>query len=110
MKKTRPKFLLTYLCTNCKMDIVRPETDPPKECSYCQASKEYLTVIKKEKFTKEKVFENLQKCVNRMCHSLEKAFEVRPTDGSFDLDTFLTVAQKAKKLKENVMKITKKHA
>lgn len=102
MKTKEPKFLITYLCEKCKMDITRPETHSLLQCSYCEASKENLKVIKTERFTKAKLFENLEKCVNRMYNSLEKAFEARPKDGSFNLETFIDATQKAKDLKKKL--------
>jgi hypothetical protein len=91
------------------MNIIRPETHPPEQCSYCEASRESLKIIKTEKFTKKKLFENLQKSVDRMYSSLEKAFKARPKDGSFDTDTFIKAAQTAKKLRDGVKKIIQKN-
>lgn len=105
-KKSKPKYLITYLCPECKLDFARTEKDKPK-CFSCGLSKN-MVVLKKEKLTPKVMASRLKFVSDRMVKNLKKAWECMPKKQSEHFDderTLLEIMAKANKLNQRIKKL-----
>jgi len=101
--KSKPKYIITYLCSNCKMDFAQTEKDKPK-CFSCGSTKN-IVVIKKERLSPEVMSKRLQLVSERMMENLKKAWQHLPKEYFDDEKMLLEAMVKTKKLSQVIKKI-----
>src|SRR5687767_4681741 len=72
-KRSKPEFMIIYMCAECHQDSGFTEHDKPI-CRYCD-SKTEMTLISKVKITPEVMAERLKTVTDRMFSNLQSAFE-----------------------------------
>lgn len=74
----KPKYMITYWCPHCQKDSGRTEQDEAK-CFYCDRTNG-LKEIKREKLTKEVMFNRIKTVTDRMMDNLRQAYDIRADD------------------------------
>src|SRR5688572_24732056 len=105
--KSRPKFMLIYLCDSCRLESGYTEQDHPV-CRYCN-EKTNMELISKQKLTAEVMAARLKKVTDSMFSNLVSAFESMTEEDkkhfSEDVDPekeMLLLLDQVKKLKDDV--------
>jgi len=106
-KKSKPEFMIIYLCSKCNLDSGYTEHEKPI-CRYCEEKTE-MTMISKEKLTPEVMAARLKLVTDRMFSNLVSAFESMTEEDkkliSQDEDgekEMLLLLDKTKKLKDKI--------
>ncbi|HEX8060985.1 MAG TPA: hypothetical protein VF473_08620 [Cyclobacteriaceae bacterium] len=106
-KKSLPRYLIIYVCQSCGQDCGYTEREKPK-CRFC-GNTSGLTVVSKQRITKEVMMARLKEVTDRMMSSLISAYEGLPkyeenivAEGKDAEAELLRIMERVKKLRDKV--------
>ena len=107
-KDHTPEWMITYWCPHCSMDSGRTEIDGPY-CYFCERTGD-LVEMKREKLTREVMFNRIKLSTDRMMDNLRKAHGIHekewPQDEQEEM-MLLEALAKGQDLREAIQKMAK---